>query len=58
MKLIEDYKILSFYNEPQKLEDAVKEKLADGWTILGSTQVTAEPDNLIYTQVMIKVAEQ
>lgn len=61
MKLIEDYKILSYKGDPKQLEDAVKEKLAEGWTILGSVQVNHNPnadEGQIYTQCMIKVAEQ
>lgn len=59
MKLIEDYKILSYYGEPSKLEADVKEHLADGWTLLGATQVNYNPqEGQVYTQVMIKVAEK
>lgn len=59
MKLIEDYKILSYYTEPDKLEKEVKKYLAKGWTLLGSVQThyNAQEGN-VYTQVMIKVAEQ
>jgi len=59
MKMIEDYKILSQYTEPQKLEDDVKKYLAKGWTLLGSVQAhyNAQEGN-VYTQVVIKVAEK
>ncbi len=59
MKMIEDYKILSFYKEPQKLEAEVAKYLKKGWVLLGSVQVNYNPqEGQVYTQVVIKVAEK
>lgn len=59
MKLIQDYKILSFYGEPDKLSAEVAKYLKKGFTLLGSVQVNYNPqEGQVYTQVMIKVAEK
>jgi len=59
MKLIEDYKVLSYYPDPNNLEKEVQKRLKDGWTLLGSVQTTFSPEHgLVYTQVMIKVADK
>ncbi len=59
MKMIEDYKVLSYYTEPAKLEKEVKKYLAKGWVLLGSIQThyNAQEGN-VFTQVVIKVKEQ
>lgn len=57
MKLITDYKILTNTNE-DTLGSEVEKYLKRGWVILGSVQVVSHKEELSYTQVMIKVAEQ
>lgn len=59
MKLIQDYKILSYYGEPDKLSSEVSKYLKKGWTPLGAVQVNYNPqEGQVYTQVMIKVADK
>lgn len=59
MKLIEDYKILSFYGEPDKLSAEVAKYIKKGWVLLGAVQVNYNPqEGQVYTQVVIKVADK
>jgi hypothetical protein len=59
MKMIEDYKILSYYGEPDKLSAEVMKYLKKGWTVLGSVQVNYNPqEGQVYSQCLIKVAEK
>jgi len=57
MKLITDYKIHTNTNE-DTLASTIESQLKKGWTLLGAVQVTNTKEGLVFTQVMIKVAEQ
>lgn len=57
MKLITDYKIHTNTNEDTLASD-VEKNLKKGWTLLGAVQVTHTPEGLVFTQVMIKVADK
>lgn len=59
MKLITDYKVLSYYGEPDKLSSEVEKYLKKGWTVLGSVQVNYNAqEGQVYTQCLIKVSEK